>query len=97
MFRHVLPNAFAPIIVLGTVSLGAFILAEAAISFLGFGVPPPTPTWGGMMTVSGLTYLYSAPWMAIWPGVALTVAVFSFNMLGDAMRDLLDPRLRGGK
>ena len=92
---HLLPNAFATITVMATISLGAFILTEASLSFLGFGVPPPFPSWGSMLSDSGLTYMEAAPWMAIWPGVALTLSVWSFNVLGDAMRDLLDPRLRG--
>lgn len=92
---HVIPNAFAPIVVMATISLGTFILAEASLSFLGYGVPPPFPTWGGMLSGSGLSYMQRAPWMAIWPGVALSLAVWAFNMLGDALRDLLDPRLRG--
>ena len=92
---HVLPNAFATLIVMATISLGAFILTEASLSFLGFGVPPPFPSWGSMLSDSGLTYMEAAPWMAIWPGLALTLSVWAFNVLGDAMRDLLDPRLRG--
>ena len=71
------------------------ILAESALSFLGFGVPPPYPSWGAMLSGSGRTYMYRAPWMAIWPGVAISLAVFGFNMLGDALRDVLDPKLRG--
>ena len=97
MFRHILPNAMAPIIVVATLGLGQFILSEAAISFLGFGIPPPNPTWGGMLTGAYQEYMHRGPWLVIWPGVALTLAVFSFNMLGDAMRDLLDPRLRGSR
>lgn len=95
MFLHILPNAVAPIIILATIRVGGFILAEASISFLGFGIPPPYPTWGGMLTGTGITYMYRAPWVAIWPGLALSLTVFGFNMLGDALRDLLDPRLRG--
>ena len=71
-------------------------LAESALSFLGYGVPPPFPSWGAMLSGSGRSYMYRAPWMAIWPGVAISLAVFGFNMLGDALRDLLDPRLKGG-
>ena len=93
---HIVPNAFAPIIVMATISLGVFILAEASLSFLGYGVPPPFPTWGSMLSGSALGFMARAPWIAIWPGVALTLAVWAFNMLGDGMRDLLDPRLRGG-
>ena len=97
MLRHILPNAMAPIIVIGTIGLGTFILSEAAISFLGFGIPPPNPTWGGMLTGHYPQYMHRAPWLVIWPGVALTATVFAFNMFGDAMRDLLDPRLRGNR
>ena len=95
--RHVLPNILAPIIILGTVNLGAIILIEAALSFLGFGVPPPRPSWGGMLSGAGLVHMLRAPWLALWPGVALSLTVFGANMLGDALRDLLDPRLRGGR
>ncbi len=95
VLRHVLPNIFAPIIVLATVNLGAVILIEAALSFLGFGVPPPRPSWGGMLSSAGLVHMLRAPWLALWPGVALSLAVFAANMLGDALRDVLDPRLRG--
>ncbi len=93
--RHIVPNVTATIIILATIGLGAVILAESALSFLGFGVPPPHPSWGSMLSGSGRTYMFRAPWMAIWPGVAISLAVFGFNMLGDALRDVLDPRLRG--
>jgi peptide/nickel transport system permease protein len=96
MGRHILPNVAPTIIVVATIGLGAIILAEAALSFLGYGVPPPHPSWGAMLSGSGRTYMYSAPWIAIWPGIAISLAVFGFNMLGDALRDVLDPRLRGG-
>ena len=95
VFRHILPNVTATIIILATIGLGGIILAESALSFLGFGVPPPYPSWGSMLSGSGRTYMYRAPWMAVWPGVAISIAVFAFNMLGDALRDVLDPRLRG--
>jgi peptide/nickel transport system permease protein len=95
LVRHVLPNVAAPIIVLATIGLGSAILAESALSFLGFGVPPPYPSWGGMLSGSGRSYMYQAPWMALWPGAAISLAVYGFNMLGDALRDVLDPRLRG--
>jgi peptide/nickel transport system permease protein len=95
LLRHVLPNVTATIIILATIGLGAVILAESALSFLGFGVPPPYPSWGAMLSGSGRTYMLRAPWMAVWPGVAISLAVFGFNMLGDALRDVLDPRLRG--
>src|SRR6059036_385950 len=94
--RHILPNVMATIIILATIGLGATILAESSLSFLGFGVPPPFPSWGAMLSGSGRTYMFRAPWMAVWPGVAISLAVFGFNMLGDALRDVLDPRLRGG-
>jgi peptide/nickel transport system permease protein len=95
--RHILPNVAATVIILATIGLGAAILAESALSFLGFGVPPPYPSWGAMLSGSGRTYMFRAPWMAVWPGVAISLAVFAFNMLGDALRDELDPRLRGSK
>jgi peptide/nickel transport system permease protein len=97
MLWHMLPNVAATIIVVATIGLGNLILIEASLSFLGFGVPPPHPTWGGMLSLQGLSYMYQAPWLAIWPGVALSAAVFGFNMFGDALRDLLDPRLRGAR
>jgi peptide/nickel transport system permease protein len=95
VIRHVLPNVMATIIILATVALGTVILAESALSFLGFGVPPPYPSWGGMLSGSGRSFMYHAPWMALFPGAAISLAVFGFNMLGDALRDILDPRLRG--
>jgi len=94
--RHVLPNVMAPIIILFTVDMGAAIIAEASISFLGFGIPPPIPSWGGMLSEAGRQYMLSAPWMVLWPGLALAAVVWGINMLGDAIRDILDPRLRGG-
>jgi peptide/nickel transport system permease protein len=94
--RHVLPNIAAPIIVLFTLNTGGAILTEATLSFLGFGVPPPQPTWGGMLSAEGRNYMLQAPWMALWPGVALSLTVYGINVLGDALRDILDPRLRGG-
>ncbi len=93
--RHLLPNIAPTVIILATIGLGGVILAESALSFLGFGVPPPYPSWGAMLSGSGRTYMFRAPWMAVWPGVAISLAVFGFNMLGDALRDVLDPRLRG--
>jgi len=94
--RHILPNIMAPIIILFSVRVPAIILAEASLSFLGFGIPPPEPSWGGMLSGAGRSYMFLAPWMAIWPGLALSIVVYGVNMLGDAVRDLLDPRLRGG-
>jgi peptide/nickel transport system permease protein len=95
VLRYVLPNVMATILILATIGLGAVILAESSLSFLGFGVPPPYPSWGSMLSGSGRSYMYRAPWMAFWPGLAISLAVFGFNMLGDALRDVLDPRLRG--
>ena len=94
--RHVLPNVLATVIIVATIGLGTVILAESALSFLGFGIPPPYPSWGGMLSGSGRSFMYRAPWMALFPGAAISLAVFGFNMFGDALRDLLDPRLRGG-
>ncbi len=95
LLLYVLPNIMATIIILATIGLGTVILAESALSFLGFGVPPPYPSWGAMLSGSGRTFMYHAPWMALWPSVAISLAVFGFNMFGDALRDILDPRLRG--
>ncbi|HET7340161.1 MAG TPA: ABC transporter permease [Methylomirabilota bacterium] len=92
---YVLPNVLATILILATIGLGQVILAEAALSFLGFGIPPPYPSWGGMLSGSGRSFMYYAPWMALFPAAAISLAVFGFNMLGDALRDVLDPRLRG--
>jgi len=94
--RHVLPNIAAPIIIIFTVAMGAMILIESTLSFLGFGVPPPQPSWGAMLSGPARTQMYEAPWMAIWPGLALAIVVYGINMFGDALRDILDPRLRGG-
>jgi peptide/nickel transport system permease protein len=94
LLRHVLPNIVAPLIVSASTYVSFVILVEAAVSFLGYGVPPPRPSWGGMLSATGRSYMVRAPWLSVFPGLALTVAVFSFNVLGDALRDLLDPRLR---
>lgn len=95
LLRHVLPNIMPVVIVLFTTRVGAVILAEAGLSFLGLGVPPPQPTWGGMLAGTGRAYMYMGPWLALAPGFCLTVVVFAVNMFGDALRDLLDPRMRG--
>jgi peptide/nickel transport system permease protein len=92
---YLLPNVMATILILATIGLGTVILAESGLSFLGFGIPPPYPSWGGMLSGSGRSFMYYAPWMALFPGAAISLAVFGFNMLGDALRDVLDPRLRG--
>ncbi len=95
MLQHILPNIWAPIIVYFSLSLGAAIIRESSLSFLGLGPPPPNPTWGSMLSGSARNYMSSAPWMAIAPGLCITFVVLSFNLLGDALRALLDPRLRG--
>ena len=92
---HILPNVMPVIIVLFTTRIGAVILAEAGLSFLGLGVPPPAPTWGSMLSGSGRTYMYLQPWLALAPGICLTIVVYAVNVYGDALRDLLDPRMRG--
>jgi len=94
--RHILPNIMAPTIVLFTVRVPNVILVEASLSFLGFGIPPPAASWGGMLSGMGRYYLLQAPWMVVWPGLALAIVVYGINMFGDAVRDILDPRLRGG-
>ncbi len=94
--RHILPNVMAPIIILFSITVPSVILTEASLSFLGLGIPPPTPSWGGMLTGTAREYMFLSPWLAIWPGLALSIVVYGINMFGDAVRDLLDPRLRGG-
>lgn len=93
--RHVFPNILAPLIVLGTAGFGTAILAEASLSFLGLGTPPPNPSWGTMLSGAAQQYVRSAPYLAIFPGIAISLGVFAFNLLGDALRDIFDPRLRG--
>lgn len=95
MFRHILPNVTAPMIVLATFILATAVITEASLSFLGIGAQPPTPSWGAMLTGSGRQYFQSHPRLAFLPGIAISVMVFSTNMFGDALRDILDPRLRG--
>jgi peptide/nickel transport system permease protein len=95
MIRHVIPNGLAPVFVVATGSLGGVILAEAGLSFLGLGVPPPAPSWGGMVNIASRGFLESAPWLTIFPGIALSSVVLGFALFGDALRDVLDPRLRG--
>jgi peptide/nickel transport system permease protein len=94
MLKHILPNAFPPLIVLMTMQLGTLILAEAALGFLGMGIVPPMAAWGSMVNDS-YVYLQTNPWLCFSPGIAIFLVVFSFNMVGDGLRDALDPRLRG--
>ena len=94
-FRHILPNTLAPLIVLGTAQLGSAILTEASLSFLGLGVPEPYPSWGRMLSESAAEYVRVAPWLVIFPGIAISAAVFGANLMGDAVRDYLDPRNQG--
>ena len=96
LIRHVLPNIAAPIVIIFSINIGGVIISEASLSFLGFGLPAKIPSWGGMLSREGRVYMEQAPWLALWPGLCLTITVYSLNMLGDAVRDLLDPRLRGG-
>jgi len=95
MFRYILPNIAHIVIYSSTVTLGSVILIVASLGFLGYGVPPPHPDLGGMLSGDGLTFMRRQPWLAVWPGVTITLVVFAFNVFGDALRDLLDPRLRG--
>lgn len=97
IFRHIVPNVMPVMIVFMTVNLGTVILAEAAVSFLGYGIPPPFPSWGGMLNLAGSLQFRAHPEQALWPGLAIAFAVFGINMFGDALRDVLDPRLRGGR
>ena len=97
LWRHILPNVMPPIIVLFTTRVGTVILAESALAFLGLGVPPPMPTWGGMLSGSGRIYMLEQPWLALAPGLCLIVVVYATNVFGDALRDLLDPRMRGSR
>jgi peptide/nickel transport system permease protein len=95
MLHHILPNVAAPILILASVYIGNAIIVEASLSFLGLGTAPPTPSWGNMLSGQGRTYMEQAPWLAVFPGLAITLTVLSFNLLGDALRDSWDPRLRG--
>ena len=95
VLRHMAPNCMAIFIILSTLQLGSVIIIESSLSFLGVGVPPEVATWGSMLAEGGITYIREAPWLAAFPGIALSLAVFGFNLLGDALRDVMDPRLRG--
>ncbi|HEY6511530.1 MAG TPA: ABC transporter permease [Burkholderiaceae bacterium] len=97
LWRHILPNVMPPIIVLLTTRVGTVILAESGLAFLGLGVPPPSPTWGAMLSGGGRTYMLQGPWLALAPGLCVTAVVYATNVFGDALRDLLDPRMRGAK
>ncbi len=97
LWRHILPNIMPPIIVLFTTRVGAAILIESGLAFLGLGVPPPSPTWGGLLSGSGRSYMFQGPWLVLAPGLCLTTVVFATNVFGDALRDLLDPRMRGSR
>ena len=93
--RHVLPNIMPVVIVVFSINVGGVIISEASLSFLGFGLPVDVPSWGAMLSREGREYMQQGPWLALWPGLCLTIVVYSLNMFGDAVRDLLDPRLRG--
>ena len=93
---HVLPNIMPVVIIVFSINVGGVIISEASLSFLGFGLPPDVPSWGAMLSREGRQYMQQGPWLALWPGLCLTIVVYSLNMFGDAVRDLLDPRLRGG-
>ncbi len=97
LLRHVLPNIVAPVIIIFSINIGGVIISAASLSFLGFGLPPEIPDWGAMLSSEGRRYMEQAPRLALWPGLCLTIVVYSLNMFGDAVRDLLDPRLRGGQ
>jgi len=94
ILRHMVPNVIAPFLIMASTFVGHAILLEASLSYLGLGVQEPTPAWGLMLQGGAEEYAESAPWMAIWPGVAISLAVFGFNLFGDALRDILDPKLR---
>ena len=96
LIRHVLPNIMPVVIIIFSINIGAVIITEASLSFLGFGLPISVPSWGGMLSREGRKFMEMAPRLAFWPGLCLTVVVYCLNMFGDALRDLLDPRLRGG-
>ena len=97
LLRHVLPNIMAPILIIFSINIGGVIIAEASLSFLGYGLPVEIPSWGSLLSREGRKYMEQAPWLALWPGLCLTITVYSLNMFGDALRDLFDPRLRGGQ
>ena len=93
--HHMLPNIMPVVIIIFSINVGGVIISEASLSFLGFGLPVHVPSWGAMLSREGREYMQQGPWLALWPGLCLTIVVYSLNMFGDAVRDLLDPRLRG--
>jgi peptide/nickel transport system permease protein len=93
LFRHLVPNALAPVLVAATLTVGGAILSEAGLSFLGIGIQPPTPSWGNMLQ-NAQDFIWTTPWLAVWPGAMIFLTVLSFNFLGDGLRDALDPRLK---
>ena len=97
LMRHVLPNIMPVVIIIFSITVGGVILTLASLSFLGFGLPPGSPDWGSLLSGEGRKYMEQAPWLALWPGLFLTITIYCLNMFGDALRDLLDPRLRGGE
>ena len=96
LIRHVLPSIMPVLIIIFSINIAGVIISEASLSFLGFGLPADVPSWGGMLSGEGREYMEMAPWLALWPGLCLTIVVYSLNMFGDTVRDLLDPRLKGG-
>jgi peptide/nickel transport system permease protein len=95
ILSHILPNVTAPILIIASIWLGNAILIEASLSFLGLGTQPPTPSWGLMLSSTGRAFMEQAPWLAVFPGLAISVAVLGFNLFGDTLRDAWDPKLRG--
>ena len=97
MMKYLLPNIMPTVIVLTSIGVAGVILSEASLSFLGYGIPPPNPSWGGMLAADGRAFMFAAPWMLIGPTIALALVVYGVNMFGDSLRDILDPRLRGSR
>jgi len=95
--RHILPNIVAPVLILASVAFGTSIIAEASLSFLGLGAQPPSPSWGMMLSGPSRRFMTDSPWMAVFPGLAISLVIFGINVFGDMLRDILDPRLRGSR